>query len=83
MNRFRFPSPRSDVGLALRNLMQTFRQIGGSAIREQGSTSSFAHGMVLKTLAQEPGISGAQLARRATVTAQSMNGLLQAWNPPG
>lgn len=37
---------------------------------------SFPHSVVLMTLQQEPGLSGAQLARRNSVTAQTMNGLL-------
>ena len=52
------PEPASDVGSALRNLMQTFRQCVDTAIREHGLDISFAHGMVLKTLAKEPGSSG-------------------------
>lgn len=77
------PEPGSDVGFALRHLMQTFRQTVEAAIRERGLDLSFAHGMVLKTLAREPGISGAQLARRASVTAQSMNGLLHGMESTG
>jgi len=77
------PEPGSDVGFALRNLMQTFRQTVEAAIRGAGLDLTFAHGMVLKTLAAEPGISGAQLARRATVTAQSMNGLLRGMESTG
>jgi DNA-binding MarR family transcriptional regulator len=77
------PEPGTDVGFALRNLMQAFRQTVDSAIRAQRLDVSFAHGMVLKTLAREPGISGAQLARRAAVTAQSMNGLLRGMESTG
>src|SRR5262245_8470968 len=77
------PEPGSDVGFALRNLMQTFRQTVESAIRARGLDVSFAHGMVLKALAREPGLSGAQLARRANVTAQSMNGLLHGMEATG
>lgn len=77
------PEPGSDVGFALRNLMQTFRQTVDAAIRGAGLDLTFAHGMVLKALAAEPGISGAQLARRATVTAQSMNGLLHSMESTG
>ena len=75
--------PGADVGLALRHLMQTFRQSVDSGIRARGMDISFVHGMVLKTLAREPGISGAQLARRTTVTAQSMNGLLRSMESTG
>jgi DNA-binding MarR family transcriptional regulator len=77
------PEPGSDVGFALRNLMQTFRQRVETALREQGLDLSFAHGMVLKHLAKEPGLSGAQLARRTIVTAQSMNGLLHGLESTG
>jgi DNA-binding MarR family transcriptional regulator len=72
------PEPGADVGLALRQVMQTLRQNIDEGLRGQGIDLSFVHAMVLKTLAKEPGISGAQLARRITVTAQSMNGLLRS-----
>jgi DNA-binding MarR family transcriptional regulator len=77
------PEPGSDVGSALRNLMQTFRQRVETALREEGLDLSFAHGMVLKHLAKEPGLSGAQLARRTIVTAQSMNSLLHGLESTG
>lgn len=77
------PEPRSDVGFALRHLMMTFRQMVDSTIRERGIEISFPHVMVLKSLAREPGISGAQLARRTAVTAQSMNGLLRSMESTG
>jgi len=70
--------PGADLGMALRQLMQTFRQSVDTRLRARGVDLSFAHGMVLRTLASEPGISGAQLARRTTVTAQTMNGLLRS-----
>jgi DNA-binding MarR family transcriptional regulator len=75
--------PGADVGLALRQLMQTFRQSVDAGLRARGVDLSFVHGMVLRTLAREPGISGAQLARRTTVTAQSMNGLLRSMESTG
>lgn len=77
------PEPGSDVGFALRNLMQTFRQRVETALREQRLDLTFAHAMVLKHLAKEPGLSGAQLARRTIVTAQSMNGLLHGLESTG
>jgi DNA-binding MarR family transcriptional regulator len=70
--------PGSDLGMALRQLMQTFRQSVDAGLRARDVDLSFAHGMVLRALAREPGISGAQLARRTIVTAQSMNGLLRS-----
>jgi DNA-binding MarR family transcriptional regulator len=72
------PEPGADVGMALRHVLQTLRQNIEAALRAHGIELSFVHAMVLKTLAREPGISGAQLARRITVTAQSMNGLLKS-----
>ena len=77
------PEPGSNVGFAIRQLMQTFRQQVDSTIRARGIDISFPHVMVLKSLAREPGISGAQLARRTTVTAQSMNGLLRSMESTG
>jgi len=77
------PEPGSDVGFALRNLMQIFRQRVETAVREQGVALSFPHAMVMKHLAKEPGLSGAQLARRTIVTAQSMNGLLHGLESTG
>jgi DNA-binding MarR family transcriptional regulator len=70
--------PGQDVGLALRQLMHTLRQNVESALRARGIDLSFVHGMVLKNLAREPGLSGAQVARRALVTAQTMNGVLRS-----
>ena len=72
------PEPGADVGPALRQVMQSLRQNIDVALREHGIELSFVHAMVLKTRAKEPGISGAQLARRISVTAQSMNGLLRS-----
>jgi DNA-binding MarR family transcriptional regulator len=70
--------PGRDVGLALRQLMHSLRQNVEAALRAEGIDLSFVHGMVLKTLAREPGLSGAQVARRALVTAQTMNGVLRS-----
>jgi DNA-binding MarR family transcriptional regulator len=75
--------PGDDIGLALRQLMQTFRQSVDTGLRARGNQLSFVHGMVLKTLAREPAISGAQLARRSIVTAQSMNSLLRSMETAG
>jgi len=70
--------PGADLGVALRQLMMTFRQCVETGLRARGfENPSFVHGMVAKTLAREPGLSGAQLARRTGVTAQSMNSLLR------
>jgi DNA-binding MarR family transcriptional regulator len=72
------PEPGADVGMALRQVMHSLRQNIETSLRARGIELSFVNAMVLKTLAKEPGISGAQLARRILVTAQSMNGLLKS-----
>ena len=77
------PEPGTDVGFALRQVMQNLRQNIDVALRARGVDLSFVHAMVLKTLAKEPGISGAQLARRISVTAQSMNSLLRGMESLG
>ena len=77
------PEPGADIGSALRQVMLTLRQNIDVALRARGIELSFVHAMVLKTLAKEPGISGAQVARRVSVTAQSMNSLLRSLESSG
>jgi DNA-binding MarR family transcriptional regulator len=78
------PEPEHDVALALKELMHSLRQTVESEMRAHGETLTFAHGMLLsKVLVREPGISGAQAARRAQVTAQTMNGLLRSLEAEG
>src|SRR5215831_21101439 len=72
------PEPGADIGPALRQVMLSLRQNIDEALRAKGIELSFVHAMVLKTLAKEPGISGAQVARRVNVTAQSMHSLLRS-----
>jgi DNA-binding MarR family transcriptional regulator len=57
--------------------MHSFRQIMEGQMRMRGEALSFAHAMLMMALAREPGVSGAQAARRQQVTAQTMNGLLR------
>lgn len=47
------------------------------ALRERGIEMSFAHFMTLFGLDREPGLPGAQLARRGMVSAQTMNAILK------
>jgi MarR family transcriptional regulator for hemolysin len=75
--------PAHDVARALKEVMHSFRTIMEGEMRSRGETLSFAHAMLLKTLALEPGLSGAQAARRAQVTAQTMNGLLRSLETMG
>jgi len=71
------PEPEHDVARALKQVMHSFRTIVEGRMRARGPASSFAHALLMFSLAREPGLSGAQAARRAQVTAQTMNGLLR------
>jgi DNA-binding MarR family transcriptional regulator len=44
---------------------------------------SFAHLGILYVLDKEPGVTGAEIARRGSVTAQTMNGLLRRLEEDG
>jgi DNA-binding MarR family transcriptional regulator len=68
--------PEHAVGLLLRSLHHTLRQSMDEALRKQGIDLSFAAVVALFGLHNEPGITGAQLARRAFVSAQTMNSAL-------
>ncbi len=69
--------PAHDVARALKEVMHSFRTIIEGEMRSRGEALSFAHAMLMMSLAREPGLSGAQTARRSQVTAQTMNGLLR------
>jgi DNA-binding MarR family transcriptional regulator len=69
--------PTHDVARALKEVMHAFRTIMEGEMRSRGQALSFAHAMLMMSLAREPGLSGAQTARRQQVTAQTMNGLLR------
>ena len=69
--------PTHDVARALKEVMHSFRTIMEGEMRSRGEALSFAHAMLMMSLAREPGLSGAQTARRQQVTAQTMNGLLR------
>jgi DNA-binding MarR family transcriptional regulator len=66
------------IGFLLKSLQHTLRQNLEEAMRKQGVELSFAHLGALFNLHYDPGISGAQLARRAMVSAQTMNSALHA-----
>jgi DNA-binding MarR family transcriptional regulator len=68
--------PEQIVGFLLKSLHHTLRQIIDEALRKQGVELSFAQLAALFGLHGEPGITGAQLARRAFVSAQTMNSVL-------
>jgi DNA-binding MarR family transcriptional regulator len=74
---------KEQVGFLLKALQHTLRQNLDQALRKQGVELSFAHLACLFNLHYHPGISGAQIARRAMVSAQTMNSALHALEHDG
>jgi DNA-binding MarR family transcriptional regulator len=66
--------PEPTVGLAIRRVHNTFRQAMETDLRHLDLSLPLAG--ILLSLDQEDGLSGAELARRETVTAQTMNQLV-------
>jgi DNA-binding MarR family transcriptional regulator len=69
--------PEQVVGFLLRRLNLSLRQDLDDALRQRRVRLSFAQLTVLFGVFFEPGLTGAQLARRSTVSAQTMNSLLR------
>lgn len=68
------PPGEAPVGIALRRALYTFRQVLEAELRPLNLSLPLAG--ILFSLGQEDGLSGAELARRETVTAQTMNQLV-------
>lgn len=66
-----------DVGHLLKRLSAAFRRQLDERLRHRELDLSMAHMGALFTLQDEPGLAGAQLARRAMISAQAMNGVLR------
>ena len=77
--------PRAELAIPhlLKNLHHSVRQAVDEAFRVQRIDMSFAHFLALLTLHQEPGVAGAEIARRAYVTAQTMNTILRRLESDG
>lgn len=75
--------PEQVIPHLLKNLHHSIRQAVEEAFRVQRIEMSFAHFVVLLTLDLEPGIAGAELARRAFVTAQTMNTIVRRLESDG
>jgi DNA-binding MarR family transcriptional regulator len=69
--------PEQVVGFLLKTLTHGLRQAINDALRERRVRLSFAQLSTLFSLFFEPGLTGAQLARRGTVSAQTMNAMLR------
>ena len=75
--------PEHIVGFLLKSLHHTLRQAMDEAMRKKGVDLSFAHFAALFVIYGEPGITGAKLARRAMVSAQTMNSALRRLEADG
>lgn len=75
--------PEEQVGYLLKSLMHGLRQATEASLREAGLDLSMAHLVTLSTIQTEPGLPGAQLAKRLNITAQSMNAILKQLNDQG
>src|SRR5262245_58197478 len=75
--------PEHAVGFLLKSLHHTLRQAMDEAMRKKGVDLSFAHFGALFGIHCEPGITGAKLARRVMVSAQTMNSALRRLEADG
>lgn len=69
--------PQVAIGRLFKNMHQSLRQAMEESLRRERVDMSFAHFVTLYALSSEPGVAGAELARRAFVTAQTMNAILR------
>ena len=77
-DRLKLENPAHVLGFLLKSLQHTLRQTFDEALRKQGVELSFAQFSALFNLHIDPGVTGARLARRAMVSAQTMNSALHA-----
>jgi DNA-binding MarR family transcriptional regulator len=70
-------APEEQIGYLLKRLQQAFRNLLETRLRQGSTGLSLAHLVTLNLLDELPGLPGAQLAKRLTVTAQTMNQMLQ------
>ena len=75
--------PEHILGFLLKSLQHTVRQRIDEALRKQGVELSFAQFAALFNLHSDSGVTGARLARRAFVSAQTMNSALRALEQDG
>jgi DNA-binding MarR family transcriptional regulator len=75
--------PERVVGFLFKSLQHSLRHAVDDALRARGLDLSFAHVASLFGLHFEPGSTGAQLARRAMVSPQTMNAALHRLEADG
>ena len=82
-DRLKAENPAHILGFLLKSLQHTLRQRFDEALRKQGVELSFAQFAALFNLHSDSGVTGAGLARRAMVSAQTMNSALHALERDG
>jgi DNA-binding MarR family transcriptional regulator len=75
--------PEEAIPYLLKGLHHSLRQAVDEGLRRGRIELSFAHLATLYTVDAEPGLAGAELARRSSVTAQTMNTILHRMERDG
>lgn len=75
-------APEEEIGYLFKRLMHLFRHELEARLREADALP-FAHLVTLDHIRSEPGITGAELARRLMVTAQTLTVLLRRLEAQG
>ena len=70
------PEVECNFGFLLKQLHHLVRNTVEARLRSSGVELTFPHALALHSLMREPGLSGADLARQAMVTPQTMHGIL-------
>jgi DNA-binding MarR family transcriptional regulator len=76
LERLEGQPPEEAIPHLLKSLGHSLRQAVEERLRGEKLDVSFAHFVTMFALVEEPGLPGAELARRAFVTAQTMNTIL-------
>lgn len=69
--------PETEVAYLIKQLQHSSRQAFDEALRRERLGLSLAHLVTLYVLETDPGAAGAELARQASVTAQTMHAILR------
>lgn len=72
-----FTPPGDGISHLLRQLNSAFRRRLQDSLRDRDLDLSMTHMVALFALQEEPGLAGAQLARRAMTSAQAMHNVLR------
>ncbi|HET9447703.1 MAG TPA: MarR family transcriptional regulator [Steroidobacteraceae bacterium] len=75
--------PEEAIPYLLKGLHHSLRQAVDAGLRRGRIELTFAHLATLYTIDAEPGLAGAELARRSSVTAQTMNTILHRMERDG